>query len=237
LDLRFISSTKKVIAGAVAAGAIVLAQELTKSKVVPLLGGAPAATGPALTVATDAPALPAPAPSLAVPSISSVPAPAAIPAPAADPPAAPSPPVEIEPQKAPGSAVPTPTPASEPPANPGPEPGAPPRPVAAPAPSPTPADPMQAVFRGEFDQALTIARTNGKDEALTEGLESFAQAGRLIQKSDWTGARDALRNAERTPALKKLSLYWRCRVSKLEIGAENFDRCASEAGVNPSAYR
>ncbi len=254
MNLDFLSSAKKVIAGAIAAGAIVVVQEVTKSSVMPLIAGAPDGSVPSQSVAPNvstpqqAPA-PSPAPSpVAPPAGPATPTPAVIPSVAADPPA-PTAPVEIEPQKVPDPMPVAPQPVAPQPvlvaaASPAaaaatPAPTAIPAAVSVPTPAPAPAplDPMPAVFKGEFEQALTIARTNGKDEALTEGLQSFSAAGRFIQKGDWTGARDALRSAERTPALKRLALYWRCRVAKLEIGAENFDRCAPEAGVDPAAYR
>ena len=97
--------------------------------------------------------------------------------------------------------------------------------------------PSSAVFTGDFDKALEIARGDEQYRPLIPALTHFAEAGRLMTQSDWVAARNSLRQAEQTPELRKLAFYWRCKLGKAEKGLAGPDRCAAEARIDPSSVR
>lgn len=233
VDFNFFNATKKAAVAAIAAGAVVVVQELTKTKVVPIFAGpapvtapekpVPAPVGMATTGSAGRDGSSPPGVTTTVPQGAGTDEVAHVPAP----------PVEVKATGQAGGLI-----SDARPAEPGPAGVADPA-ALDPAPAKVAASPspLGAVYRGEFDRALEIGRADDANGALVPGLENFADAGRRIEKAEWIEARDALRQAERTPQLRRLSIYWRCRISKLEIGSENFDRCAPEAGIAPGTYR
>ncbi|MEI7704125.1 MAG: hypothetical protein WCK73_05965 [Deltaproteobacteria bacterium] len=209
----FLGGTKKLVYGAIAAAAVVAAQEITKRFVdkgmtgdaaKPAASAAAAGTAPAPSPTAPAASAPAPAPAPVVPV-----------APPAAPPTAASAPLVV---------------ASAPPDSP----SAPP--AAAVAPAQPPRSLLQAVFEGEFDVALQTARADERYRSLRPGLAAFAEGGTSMKAQDWTAARSSFRRAESTPELRPLSFYWRCRLAKAEIGTDGpaaVERCQSEAGLPP----